>query len=323
AHNAVRTAMQLALTNHPANLFPVTDPNAPQIVDPADDELGTTAQDIREGRFSYDPAANQLVYQLTVSDASVTVPNMRWTMTSTFGTTQIFVTAAVDETNTTSYSYGRITTLATGTPNQEDIGPVDSGSISGNVITIKLSLDKINAAVGSNVVGTRSTNTRADTQILIGTSITGGALLNSDNASGSDFQIGSGAPTPTPTPTASPTATPTPSATPEPTPVPSPTPDPNAGGRFDERYSGTLNPAQSAVTITFQLRRSMLDAQINQNHGDQTIYFDLLDTGGNLIATASQQKIHLDGLATGTYVYRVRGNVAKAVDFTIKSGQGN
>jgi subtilisin family serine protease len=323
ARNAVRTAMQLALTNHPANLFPVTDPNAPQIVDPADDELGTTAQDIRAGRFSYDVADNQLVYQLSVSDASVTAPNMRWTMTSTFGTTQIFVTAAVDETNTTSYSYGRITTLATGTPNQEDIGPVDSGSISGNVITIKLSLDKINAAVGSNVVGTRSTNTRADTQILIGTSITGGALLNSDNASGSDFQIGSGAPTPTPTPTASPTATPTPSATPEPTPVPSPTPDPNAGGRFDERYSGTLNPAQSAVTITFQLRRSMLDAQINQNHGDQTIYFDLLDAGGNLIATASQQKIHLDGLATGTYVYRVRGNVAKAVDFTIKSGQGN
>src|SRR5262249_37504170 len=153
---------------------------------------------------------------------------------------QIFVTAAIDETNTTTYSYGRITTLATGTPNQEDIGPADAGSISGNVIKLKLSIDKINSAVGSDVLGTTSTNTKGTAQKLIGTSITGGGLLNSDSASGSDFQIGSGTPTPTPTPTATPTATPTPSPTasptpspsPEPTPVPSPTPDPNAGGRF-------------------------------------------------------------------------------------------
>ena len=75
--------------------------------------------------------------------------------------------------------------------------------------------------------------------------------------------------------------------------------------------------------MTFQLRRSLLDAQINQDQSNQQIYFDLLDANGNLIATASQQKIRLDGLATGTYSYRVRGSVAKAVDFTIKSGQGN
>jgi hypothetical protein len=72
----------------------------------------------------------------------------------------------------------------------------------------------------------------------------------------------------------------------------------------------------------FQLRRSTLDAQINQNHGNQQIVFELLDANGNLIATASQQKILLQGLAVGTYYYRVRGSVSKAVDFTIKSGQG-
>ena len=77
------------------------------------------------------------------------------------------------------------------------------------------------------------------------------------------------------------------------------------------------------MTIQFDLRRTTLDAQINQNHGDQTIYFDLLDAKGNLIATADKQRIQLSNLTPGTYIYRVRGTVAKSVDFTIKSGQGS
>ena len=74
--------------------------------------------------------------------------------------------------------------------------------------------------------------------------------------------------------------------------------------------------------MTFELRRSNLDAQINQNYGNQQIVFELLDANGNLIATGNQQKILLDGLGVGTYIYRVRGSVSRAVDFTIKSGQG-
>ena len=73
--------------------------------------------------------------------------------------------------------------------------------------------------------------------------------------------------------------------------------------------------------MQFEVRRSALDAQINQNHGNQQIVFELLDANGNLIAAANQQKILLDGLGVGTYFYRVRGSVTKAVDFTIKSGQ--
>ncbi len=344
AHNAVRTSFSLAMTDHPANLFPVDDPDAPQIVDAFDDQLGTTAQDIREGKFKYDAIANQLIYSLTVTDASVTTPNMLWTMTSRFGTTDVFVTAAIDETNTKTFSYGKITTLATGTPNQETIGAADFGEIVDNVITIKLSLDKINAAVGSSVMGTTSTNAHADAQILIGSSLTGGGLLNSDQASGSDFEISAGEtePTPTPTPTPSPTPdetptpTPTPSPTPSPTPTPTPTPSPspeetptpsptpNPGGngsRFDERYSGTINPGQSSVSIAFELRRPNLAAQINQNQGNQQIVFELLDANGNLVTTASGKNIDLDGLALGTYAYRIRGGVSKAVDFTIKSSQ--
>jgi subtilisin family serine protease len=331
AHNAVRTALSLAKTSHPANLFPSNDPNAPQIVDPADDQLGTTAQDIREAKFTYDATANQLAYRLVVSDASVTTPNMRWTMTSSFGTTQVFVTASVDEAATT-FEYGTITTLATGTQNQETIGAADFGEINGNVITIKLSIDKINSAVGSNVVGTKSTNTSAKAQILIGSSLTGGLLLNSDQATGSDFEIKAAntEPTPTPSPSPSPSASPVESPSPSPSPAESPSPQPtpssgtssNAGGRFDERYSGTINPGESSVSIPFDLRRSYLDAQINQNHGNQQIVFELIGPNGELITAANGQKIQRDGFAIGTYIYRIKGSVSTAVDFTIKSGQG-
>ena len=317
AHNAVRAAFEMAMVSHPANLFPSNDPNAPQVVDAADDQLGTTAQDIREAYFRYDAAANQIVYRLIVSDASVTTPNMRWTLTSAFGQTEIFVTASVDETATT-FEYGKITTLATGTQNQETIGPVDLGEINGNEITIRLSLDKVNAAVGSNVLNTTSTNTQAEAQILVGSSLTGGLLLNSDQATGSDFAI-SGAPDPQPTP--SPSVSPTPE--PSPTVQPSPAPAEGNSGRFDERYSGTLNVGEPEVLVPFEVRESQLDAQINRNQGNQQVYFELLDPAGAVIATATGQKIQLSGLAKGTYSYRVRGNVAKAVDFTIKSGQSD
>jgi hypothetical protein len=76
------------------------------------------------------------------------------------------------------------------------------------------------------------------------------------------------------------------------------------------------------MTIRFELRRSALDAQINQNNGNQQLVFELLAADGTRIATASDRKINLDGLTTGSYIYRVSGGVTKPVDFTIKSGQG-
>jgi hypothetical protein len=330
--------MALSAVEHPANLFPSDDPNAPQIVDATDDQLGTTAQDIRQGRFAYDAAANQIVYTLTLADLSVTTPNMRWTMTSKFGVTDVFVTASVNETNTT-YKYGKISTLATGTRNQETIGDADSGELRGNQIIIRLGLNKINSAVGANVAGTTSTATQAQSQIIIGSSLSGGLLLNSDAATGSDFTINNqpnAAPTPTPspsiTPTPAPTATPintptpspTPTAEPSPTvmPTPEPTPVANETGKFEERYSGTINVGQNVLEIAFTVRRSTLDAQINQNQGSQSLVFELLDSNRNVIATAAKNKIPMDGLSKGTYFYRVRGDINRAVDFTIKSVQG-
>ncbi|HEU4794820.1 MAG TPA: S8 family serine peptidase [Pyrinomonadaceae bacterium] len=308
AHNAVRAAMSLTAVPHPANLFPSADPNAPQIVDGQDDQLGTTAQDIRAAFFKYDPVANQLVYRLQVTDASVRTPNMRWSLTSAFGAVEVFVTASVDETATT-FEYGKITTLATGTQNQETIGAADFGAINGNEIIIKLGLEKVNAAVGSNVLGTTSTNTQADAQILIGSSLSGGLLLNADSGTGSSFDVDPGSPDPTPTPTPNPT----------PTPTPTPTPSPDNG--FQERYSGTIAPGQASVEIPFSLRRSGLISKVNQNHGNQQIYFELLNENGNVIAIAEDHRIELRNLAPGNYVFRIRGNVTRMVDFTIKSEQ--
>ena len=186
AHNAVRASLNLAQIAHPFNLFPNL--NGPKIADPSGDQSGTDAQDIRAADFVYDAATRQIVYTLELTDLSARSPNMRWTIQSRFGNTDVFVTASVDET-TTSYEYGRITTLQTGTPNQESIGAVDSGEIVGNKIIIRLSLDKINAATGQNVLSTVSTNTLAKSQILLGTSASGGLLLNSDSATGSDFRV--------------------------------------------------------------------------------------------------------------------------------------
>ncbi len=74
--------------------------------------------------------------------------------------------------------------------------------------------------------------------------------------------------------------------------------------------------------IAFSIRRSNLDAQINQNYGNQELVLELLDGNRNLIATAANKKIALNGLGNGIYYYRVRGNTSRAVDFTIKSSQG-
>jgi hypothetical protein len=252
-------------------------------------------------------------------------------MISKFGATEVFVMASADETATT-YKYGKITTLATGTRNQETIGDADSGELRGNQIIIRLGLNKINSAVGANIAGTTSTATQAQSQIIIGSSLSGGLLLSSDAATGSDFTINNQPITPTPAPTAtpaetptpesSPTATPTPEPTPTGMPIPEPTPVTNENGKFEERYSGTVNVGQNMTEIAFTVRRSTLDAQINQNQGSQSLGFELLDSNHNVIATATKNKITMAGLSGGTYFYRVRGDINRAVDFTIKSVQG-
>lgn len=141
-------------------------------------------------------------------------------------------------------------------------------------------------------------------------------VLAFDTASGSDFTIGQRTlPTPTPTPTPAPTPTPTPS------PCTEPDRDDKSRARIDERFSGTINPGQNFIEIPFEFRRSILDAMINQNHGNERLYFELYDNFGNLVAVAENKAIYVEGLQPGRYRYRVSGTVSRAVDFTIKSRQ--
>src|ERR671938_1029777 len=103
AHNAVRAAMGLTAVDHPFNLIPAG--GAPEIQDPSDDEFGTAAQDIRSVDFAYDAANQQIVYTLTLADASARTVNNAWTISSVFNGVTVFVSARVSETGEMAYEY--------------------------------------------------------------------------------------------------------------------------------------------------------------------------------------------------------------------------
>jgi serine protease AprX len=187
AHNAVRASMSLSPVAHPFNLMP--DAGGPEIVDPAGDQFGTDAQDIRSVDFAYDASSNQIVYTLTLTNASARTQNNYWTVSSVFNGTTIYVSASVTETGAMAYEYGDFEKLPNGTNNQVSKGAPDAGEVDGNQIVIRVGVDKINTLAGANIVGTTSTGTAANAQILLGTSATGGLLLNSDSATGSDFVV--------------------------------------------------------------------------------------------------------------------------------------
>jgi hypothetical protein len=197
AHNAVRAAMGLSMVAHPANLFPPPpSTGGPQIIDPAGDQFGTDAQDLLSGEYKYDATANQIVFTLTMTDLSTTTPNMHWIQELTFKdpnnpaapATLLYVTTAIDDpVSGPTFSYGTIANQ-NGVNLQTDLGATDSGQIVGNKIIIRLSVDKVNAAVGYSVVGTTATSTQAIAQVVIGAGGSG-LLFPADAATGSDFII--------------------------------------------------------------------------------------------------------------------------------------
>lgn len=191
AHNAVRAAMGLGAVNHPRNLFP----GGTELIDAGDDQLaGTKAQDIRTGDFAYDADADQIVYTLTLADLDQARPNSRWTMSSRFGNVTIFVAGGRSETGAVSFVYGRIAPDPnTGVNTQTTIGAPDSGTFVGDQMIVRLSLAKINAAVGFDTLYTTSTMLAAQAQVVIGASVSPRSLLlNSDSASGgaATFKVG-------------------------------------------------------------------------------------------------------------------------------------
>ncbi|HZS46313.1 MAG TPA: S8 family serine peptidase [Blastocatellia bacterium] len=193
AHNAVRAAMGLSAVAHPANLFPSG--TGPQIVDVAGDQFGTGAQDILSAQYAYDAANRQIVYTMTLADLSTVTSNMAWIQESDFKsptdpnapTTTIYVSASIGIDGTPTYDFGDIV-VSNNVRNQTSLGAVDSGVIQGNQIIIRISVDKINAAVGYDIVGTTSTGTQAIAQLLVGAQGTG-LLLAADTATGANFQV--------------------------------------------------------------------------------------------------------------------------------------
>ncbi len=187
AHNAVRMAMGLTQVGHPFDLIPA--PGGPEVIDPAGDAFGTGAQDIQSVDFAYDAEHQQIVYTLTLANAAERLQNNAWTVSSAFNGVTVFVAAQVSETGEVVYEYGHYEQLPNGTNNQVGDGAPDSGEVVGNQIVIRVAVASLNAIAGTNIVGTTSTGTGANAQILIGASATGGLLLSSDTASGSDFLV--------------------------------------------------------------------------------------------------------------------------------------
>jgi serine protease AprX len=189
-HNAVRRILGLPAVPHPYNLFPP--PGGPEIVDVAGDQTGTGAQDVLACDFAYDGGAQQIVYTLSLRDLSQRNTNMSWTISSKFGETAIYVTAAIGETGALIGQYGKIETTAAGTNQQTRIGDPDAVQITGNQIVIRLGVNKLSApeALGRNVVGTTSTATQVLAQLRAGTTLTPSLLFAADQAAGSDFVVG-------------------------------------------------------------------------------------------------------------------------------------
>jgi serine protease AprX len=191
ARNAVRRVMGLGAVDHPFNLFP--QPGGPEVSDPEGDQLFGTgigsgvasdAQDILSADYAYDAANRQIVYTLTLKNASTRTEGMSWLISSDFGAITIYVTATTADVGTMSYSYGKIdNSLAV--RSQEDLGDVDSGEIRGNQIIIRLSVDKLKAptALGYDPVGKTSTATEALSQVGVG------LLFAADTANGADFRV--------------------------------------------------------------------------------------------------------------------------------------
>jgi serine protease AprX len=197
AHNVVRAVMGLSPVPHPANLFPPpAGSGGPQVIDPAGDQFGTDAQDIVSADYKYDAVNNQIICTMTLVDMSTTTPNMHWIQEMNFkdpnnpaaNATLLYLTTAIDDPNGPVFSYGTIAN-ENGVNTQTDLGPADSGEIRGNQIIVRLSVDKVNAAVGYNVIGTTATGTQAIAQIVIG-ALGSGLLFPADVGTGSDFLVG-------------------------------------------------------------------------------------------------------------------------------------
>lgn len=301
AHNAVRAALGLDAVPPPADLFP--GPDTPEILDARNDQTGTGAQDILSARFRYDAGSDRLIYTLEVADLDERLPNNRWTQSSMFSTVRLFVSTNVTETGEVTFTHGTVAPDPdTGVNTQTNLGPADEGRLEDNNIIVELALDRINEAVGFDVLGSTSTSTEADSWILIGTSVTGGLLLRAESASGRDVVVG-------------------PSDDGDDGDGQDPGPECQGPG-IHERFAGVLHPGDEE-TIAFTQTCTGMTAQLTYHPGNTELSISLLQDG-DLLATADQgngRRLAASDLEPGTYQIRVEGSSSKATDYVVQIRQ--
>ena len=309
AHNAVRRAMALAPVDPPADLIP--GPDTPEIVDARGDQLGTQSQDIISGRFEYAVDSDRLVYTLELADLEEIAPNSRWTQSSQFGDVRVFVSTNVTELGEITHTWGTIAPDPdTGVNTQTNLGEADAGRIEDNFIIVELGLDPISQAAGHDVFGTVSTSTAAQSQILIGTSVTGGLLLNADSASGREFTVG-----------------------PDDSDEDSDNGDHDENGddgetRCDgpgvnERHADAAEPGEQPLVV-FTQQCSELSVQLTYNPGKVDLHLTLHDSEGNPIAAAGHgngRRLNASGLEPGDYAIQVNGDLDQAIDYVLQLRQ--
>lgn len=318
AHNAVRAALNLARVPAPANLFPGA--NETLIVDGSEDQTGLGAQDIIAGDIRYEPSTDQIVYELIVDDLADNLPNGGWLMQSAFLGKPIFVSASVDELGAERFDYGEFTELPDGTTQQTDLGAADEGAfdLARNTIHIRLARSKIEAAVGAPILGTQSDAVSATSQILIGTSFTGGLLLRADEAAGANFPVGgdngddgtgdgtgdggAGDGDPDDNPQIA-----------------------RCGAEGQKvRFAGAVLAGQSHQATGFTNACDAFDAILTYNPGNAGLTLVLEDLDGSEIAratTANGRKISTMPLPVGDYQLRIEGTPEKSVDYVIQVSQ--
>lgn len=302
AHNAVRMAMGLAAVEPPADLIP--GPNTPTIIDARNDQIGTRAQDIVSGEFSYDAETHSLVYTLEVAEMEERTPNNRWTQSSVFDGIRVFVSTNVTETGVVTHTYGTIAPDPdTGINTQTNLGAADGGAVDGNIISVMLSFERINAAVGFDAYGRVSTAPQAQAQILIGTSATGGLLLNADSASGRDYVAGGESTSDDGSENTAAAADCT-------------------GAGLREVFAGVTEPGYE-TGIAFTVACDSVTAHLSYQPGNLSLTLSLLDSAGTVVSHATDangRRLSIQGLAPGTYELRINGD-AGAVDYAIKVRQ--
>ena len=151
----------------------VTDPTGDQTGAPANSQLDIQFISVAEP-FSSSAAGNQLYFTMQVANLSSPLPpNAQWTtfFTTPDGTEHFVAMHTTSNPTTPEFTYGHVTTLATGNPSLVTDGTADTGSAFNADGAILIIVD--DSKVSSPVPGNQLVNIYGETQLEVGAAGTG------------------------------------------------------------------------------------------------------------------------------------------------------